>query len=967
MKNETENRERNVGWIINNPFELPTSHWKLDERGRATDQAVSGRRASSELTAVPGSDYQISNSSMEPHHTVNKIRDLVSQWRNSGYSGLSQDSNELLFYWVRENQYERPFFCQIEVLETLMWLRESAHIKTHDATHRCEEIHDHFRRVNADLNFGIDRLAFKMATGTGKTKVMAMTIAYLTIVFDQSDYLVIAPNLTIRSHLGNLKSLVWDVVPVGLRRKLRHLQITVLNFQAFQSQNVSGFKNAPTRTEKKVLGVSTSEWVESPDQMLMRLLRDHASNASFVVINDEAHHCRFEAGTNQESSAETVQRMMWSNALKELQDVGRLDCVFDFSATPMYLNRSQHSQSVLFPWIATDYPLIEAIEAGLVKIPRVPRESDGSELVSARRIYEATVNKNLSEFSLTEPVNSLLDALVRHHQTHADYWRLHHCVEPVFIVVADTIRNAQSLYRWIAGYKDDSGRWIPGNIREFSNVRADGSGPNAIPKTLLVTSRVDNPEDAGSMGNDLMDDLIEVHAPDLVGQRGARMRFRNRLRDTFMSVGKQGQLGEKIQCVVSVSMLTEGWDTRTVTSIFGFRAFGSALLCEQVAGRALRRTEHILGSDGKLSECYADIFGVPFEFLPHSARPRPSEPVLQVEYMTERGQEFGMSFPNVLSYDFQYANLTMVSSAQPFLDEVEPFNLTSKLPDQVEIEGTIGRREAIEVKRRSTSSAQFRLAAICTVLYHEGELAAKNPPRFSNRRLFIAFLQITKKWWKHPNVQVDPECIDHNIRHPDEQSKAAARSLIHSMNLPNLKSSDQNQVIALMSEPHTLHTREFVAYRTAKTLIHKTKKSAINYAVCDSVPELEVAKILDQDSRIVRWVRNEHLSWSIPWYDTDHLRWRAYEPDFVAEVLEGNQGVLRLVIEYKGLEDKNALDKERYTRNYWIPAMNAANVRKNKDYWSYVYIKSDRNADLAHVRRQINIKISEEIDSWRNS
>ena len=956
-----------VGWVLNSPYEEPIQHWELNRYGRATANIIHQRRLSAELVPVPAAtEERKAEPNLEPYATINRLRKLVRTWRNSGYQTpkISSETEDLLEYFAsdesakssQENfsqmRWEQPFFCQRECVETLVWLREVGDYLNEAERNEWTSICDKIYSVSEQLNDGVHRLAFKMATGTGKTKAMAMMIAWLAIVQNHRHFLIIAPNLTIGEQLQNLRYLAEEVVPSKYREQVRQSKITVLNFQKFQEKSTFGFSDKPSKTVKMTLRVSDDDWRETAEQMLERLLaRRHGKEAKFVVINDEAHHCRNlpkSEGAEDWDDKNSAKRMMWFNAIHTLHENRQLELVLDFSATPMYLKVLRNLESVLFPWTVTDFPLLEAIETGLVKIPRVPTLKEGQDL--ARNIYDNTLDKKLSSQNLQEPVRSLLSALVNNHiKSSTISWRRNYGVEPVLIVVVNTIENAFELYKWIGGYQFE-GKWKPGHYPELSNINLDGTGPKPKPPTMVVTSRLDEPEEKGERAT--LNEQIQVHAPELVGVRGAATKFRSQiLREMFLNVGRKGTRGEHIRCVISVSMLTEGWDTRTVTSIFGFRKFGSALLCEQVAGRALRRTEHVLSDEGKFSECYADILGIPFEFLPtRNEVINPPSDVYEVFTVGERIPYYHMKFPNLKRYRINMPNF---QDLQIDLNKVQPFYMPGVGLEEIDIEGAIGDTTTIKILATSRSSAEFRLASVCTENYinqFENDI-----PPLQRRVLFRRFRAIVREWLEHYLVNCHPSQISGNPLEPTQQTLAAVQAILKSLTQP---SNDVPSVMPVFDNPLSLST-ENTRFRTSKSLIYETKKSVLNLAVCDSNSELEVCQVLDNNDRIERWVRNEQLGWTIPWYDEKRLRWRKYTPDFVAEVILSDRQTLHLVIEFKGIEEHEDILKRETTERDWLTAVNHSDAEDFAGRWAYVYIKS--NLSGIKLRRKIAKHIDEKI------
>ncbi len=953
-------KEKNVGWVLNSPYKEPSRFWKLNDYGRATEVVMRGRRESAELVPVPNSEFRQPNPEIEPYRTINEIRIEVGKWRRNDYPYAARESIDLLEHFTHEIS-ETPFFCQVESLETFIWLEDIGNSLKGDDQVRWRNIYERVSSASALWNGDVQRRAFKMATGTGKTKTMAMLLTWLAICRKNYDILVIAPNTTIREQLRSLKNLIEKICPKKYVNDVRKLNITVLNFQAFQERSTSGFEDEPSKVVLEVIGTDALH-VETPKQMLKRLLKDHNQGNKFIVVNDEAHHCRAgERREADESQKERKERQLWFSAIDTLNQAGLLNFVLDFSATPMYLTKSRKLDSVVFPWTITDYPLIEAIEAGLVKIPRVPiidaEDSNSQTAIAARNIYENTSNKELSIGQLPQPVEPLLRALITHHDKNATQWRNEWKIEPVFIVVANSINNAIVLYQHIAGYKNEDDEWVLGKYEEFSNVRSDGSGPKATPPTILVASRIDDTTGQSTGDeNKGIDQQIEIHAPDLVDIRGNRTKFKERMREIFLSVGKHGKAGEHIKCVVSVSMLTEGWDTRTVTSVYGFRAFSSSLLCEQVVGRALRRTEHNFNSEGKLSECYADIFGIPFEFMRDRGSTSP-EPLFEVCLVDEREFNYHMNFPNVENYKW---NLPATNLIELDSNRVSHFELRNYATTNVAIGGAIGEGDVVKVYENSDQkNGRFVLASVCTDLYIKRNQEATQP--IPKRSVFRQFLSVVEQWWQHPNVTVDDSNIIVNDRgEPSDEALSAAEAVLAALMESESKAAVQI-LEPIFGMPNPCSTRLFCPYRTASTMREYTNKSVVNIAVCDSESEREVVKALDEQKRISRWVRNDRLNWTIPWYDEHKLRWRKYHPDFIAEVDDWNGDKLHLVIEFKGREEHQDRVKRDYAQKYWIRAVNDCDHSSCTGIWKYVYIQSSKKGDS--LRREIMIHLKTAIET----
>ncbi|MYH49037.1 MAG: hypothetical protein F4151_05760 [Gammaproteobacteria bacterium] len=677
--------------IINSPYEQPTRYWRLDHEHRATSEQVIGRRPSANLPAVPtqrlGEQLPLIHNQL-----VNDIREAVGIWRANGYAGATANTKRLLAHWTNPLALRRLFFAQVEALETLIWLTE---IAPESGARPANDLLLRASRAGGDLNDGLMRMAVKMATGTGKTATMGMVIAWHAVNAGggrrnarhtgryHTQFLAITPGLTVRERLRALDpaapSNVYaelDLVPADLRMHLGQVHVRAINFQAFQRRDVLG-QNV-TGDTRRLLRRSGERVLESSSAMLQRVLRGMpalAGAGKIVVLNDEAHHCYLpgaERGPNakplldEKPDPRDEPAALWFNALRSLREAEVLaEPIYDFSATPIFISTSARKDAQMFPWCVSDFSLLDAIESGLVKIPRVPVEDDSdADSPVWRRLFQNTNPKTLHRHGLHGAIASGLDALYRNYETIYEQW----CGEgaerpmptpPVFIAVAGNIANAEALHDYMAGYaeKDTSGdtAYRPGACQLFSNVLPDRSGWEPSLRTLLVHSQLDQETTIGKGSR--LGRAISAQAAllrEMGGSSLAGMDDQSVVREALNTIGRVGKLGEQIRCVVSVSMLTEGWDAKC-THILGYRAFSTQLLCEQVVGRALRRTSYDVGEDGLLPPEFAEVLGVPFDFLPPATRsvaPQP-EPRQAYEVRTLPGRrEVRIDFPLVASYRF---------------------------------------------------------------------------------------------------------------------------------------------------------------------------------------------------------------------------------------------------------------------------------------------------------------------------
>lgn len=927
--------------VLCSPYEEPDRHWRLDRLGRAMAGRApeQGRRPSMAVRSTPGDpkglDPQaaLDLATQDLNQTVNAIRDKVKAWRDGGYPGAARVTGQLLRHWADGEQcLKQPFFAQREAIETLIWLREIANRGTPER----RDIEELSRRYND----GIVRYCVKQATGTGKTVVMAMLIAWQTLNAVRTSrrrnlrhgqrFAVIAPGLTVRDRLAVLQPTrpdnIYDeygLVPQGpLRRSLDRAKVAVVNWQAFQPRDLLG----ATGHARKLLGVGREAGRESrraaAERVLRELIRPSAAYGDLVVINDEAHHCwlpgqeEHKGGEDGDSEAAAV----WFNAVRALRDGGHLgqtddrggqaSAVYDFSATPMWIDTTAKARPRLFEWVVSDFGLMESIESGLVKVPRVPCDDDASaDQTVWRNLYGNSKPKKIDPAGgpLQEPLDGAVSAL------YADYERVFGKWEssgartpPVMIAVANTISNAAALYEWIAGAEGRDGAFTPGALPLFSNVRADGNGWEDSPRTLLVHSKLDSDEKLTGKFGKLVKEQVSRFDQRAADPVEAMRRMMN-------TVGKPGQPGEQVRCVVSVSMLTEGWDTRTVTHVLGYRRFGTQLLCEQVTGRALRRVNYEnwreIEDSGRtrllLPPEYADVVGIPFEFMP-SGPPAPEPPPppsrRTVETVTGR-RAFRITFPMVEEY------LTLPPRDRLVFrpDRVKPYSVeVGEIPTMTLITGVAGEEKIIEVKPKDTRPKTVK-NVLASLAVRRFALRGEEEAACGRSGLFRGAYRAVEQWMAHPNVTIarnDPFLL---LR-ADHREEAVDRILAACR-----PERGEMRRAAKLGSPR-LGTTEGVSFETTLGHIHETVHSELNLAACHTRLELEIARQLDRHPQVAAWARNFQLGWTIP-YRFQGV-WRSYTPDFIARLDNG----FGLIIEGKGFPDEKWEAKKRFVNEHWIPS-----------------------------------------------
>jgi type III restriction enzyme len=394
-------------------------------------------------------------------------------------------------------------------------------------------------------------------------------------------------------------------------------KILITNYHAFLRRE----KIAAGKLTKAILNQGEdSAFTESEGEMVRRVCRELGSKKNIVVLNDEAHHCyrrrpeaeevKLTGEERKEAEKRDREARIWISGLEAVKRKIGLKVVYDLSATPFFLRGSGYSEGTLFPWVVSDFSLIDAIESGVVKVPRVPVADNAMDGPAPTyrdlwvRIREDLPKKGRGteaydgEPKLPVELEGALTSLYKNYEKSYRQWeentkqRDHGQTPPVFIVVCNNTNVSKMVFDYVAGWekalKDGSVVPVPGKLDLFSNVQ--GGRFLDRPNTILVDS-----EQLDS-GEAMSDEFRKIAAREIDEfKHDLRQRFPGRdveqitdedlLREVMNTVGKAGKLGEQIKCVVSVSMLTEGWDANTVTHILGVRAFGTQLLCEQVVGR----------------------------------------------------------------------------------------------------------------------------------------------------------------------------------------------------------------------------------------------------------------------------------------------------------------------------------------------------------------------------------------------
>jgi type III restriction enzyme len=964
--------------IINSPYKLPSQHWELDDDGQPTSQLVEDRRRSELISPVPkpkkvkskkqkefvlGADDGLSTEKQEynPTPIINEIRQFVTEWRNLPNPNqwqVTPETTRLLSHW-RHYPFPgiRPFFCQIEAVETIIWLTEVAP----KMGQRTKKFLVHVAGANAMANPELTRLAVKMATGAGKTTVMAMLIAWQTINAvrhpNRKDFsrgfLIVTPGITIRDRLRVLMPNDPDsyyrgreIVPADMLPDIAKAKIIITNYHAFklrERMDISKVGRAFLKGRGPALNTTETE-----GQMLQRVMPGLMGMKNVVVLNDEAHHCyrersgdsgdddlkgdeRKEAEKNKEAAR------LWINGIEAIKR-GKIGvrAVYDLSATPFFLSGSGYVEGTLFPWTVSDFSLMDAIECGIVKLPRVPVSDNlpGGEMPVYRNLWDhigrrmpkkgrGKASGTMDALNLPAELISALEALYGHYDKTFELWHDEEIgVPPVFIVVCNNTSTSKLLYDYISGFHQvgDEGEetLVNGRLELFRNFDTHGNRL-AQPKTLLIDSeQLESGEALDKNFREMAADEIERFRRDIITRTGDphagdKITDQDLLREVMNTVGKEGSLGGQVRCVVSVSMLTEGWDANTVTHILGVRAFGTQLLCEQVVGRALRRQSYELNDADLFDVEYADILGIPFDFAakPQVVRPTPPKETIRVFAMPERA-DLEISFPRVEGYRVELPEERLTAK----FSEDSRLTLTPELvgPSIVRNEGIVGEGVTLTVEHlRDMRKSSILYYLTSHLLYRQYRDPGEEPKLY----LFGQLKRIARQWLDD-YLECKGDTYPAQVLYPEVADIAANRIKAA---ITEATIGDR-PVKAILDAYNPKGTTRTVNFTTSKTLRVKTsaKHCHLNWVICDSDWEAEFVPVLEDHPRVLAYVKNQGLGFEVPYLMGSIPR--KYIPDFIVLLDDGRGDPLQLIVEIKGYRGEDAKEKANTMRTYWVPGVN---------------------------------------------
>lgn len=972
--------------ILNSPYECPQRHWELDKSGQPTQKTIETRRRAEFITPIPkpkkrkgskeqtemvfdeGKGISTKEQQYDPNPTINEVRGYVDTWRNlpPGQWQVTPETQRLLQHW-RQHKFtnQRPFFCQIEAVETAIWLTEVAPLSKHG-----KRILDLLDSVNKEANPELMRLALKLATGAGKTTVMAMLIAWQTInavrrpggkTFTRG-FLIVAPGLTIKDRLRVLQPNDPDsyyasreIVPQDMLDDISRAKIVITNYHAFKLRERVEISKGGRQLLKGRTGEDL-QTTETEGQMIQRVMPDLMGMKNVLVLNDEAHHCYREKVGEKDEDEEDLKGEEKKEAEKNkeaarllisgLEAVNRklgVARVIDLSATPFFLSGSGYVEGTLFPWTMSDFSLMDAIECGIVKLPRVPVAENipGTEMPMFRNLWEAlkkqkvtlpkagrTKAGDLDPQKLPVLLQTAIESLYGHYAQTFDLWEKSGIsVPPCFIIVCQNTAISKLVYDFISGFvqKNADGTETPvaGRHRLFWNYDDHGN-PLPRPNTLLIDSeQLESGEALDDNFRGMAADEIERFRREIVERTGDVRAGENLtdqalLREVMNTVGKAGQLGASIRCVVSVSMLTEGWDANTVTHVLGIRAFGTQLLCEQVIGRALRRQSYELNEEGQFNVEYADVFGIPFDFTakPVIAPPQPPRETVQVKAIRPERDHLEIRFPRVEGYRVELPEERLVAK----FDDDSTLELNPGLvgPSITQNSGIIGETADMSLQHLGDMRPS-------TLLFHLTQRLVmtkwRDPGEEPKMHLFGQLKRIAKQWLDtclvckgntYPALLMYQQLADMACTKITDGITAAF--------------ADTRPIKALLDPYNPVGSTKHVRFNTSKTDRWDTKgpppKCHLNWVILDSDWEGEFCRVAESHPRVKAYAKNHNLGLEVPYLFGSERR--LYRPDFIVLVDDGHgpEDLLHLIVEIKGYRGEDAKFKASTMKNYWVPGVN---------------------------------------------
>ena len=908
--------------IINPPFREPQQYWDFDKT-KGKHFIKEGRRPAGYVIASQSKIYQEAGDFIELS-LVNKIRPRVKQWKEDGYPGVTSVTKRLLEFWNKRSADGRDyefFFCQKEAIETLIWLKEAP---------ASEKIGISIPKDGGDF----ERLCVKMATGSGKTHVMAMCIAWQILnkrAYPQDarfskHVFIVAPNLTVKSRLSVLDFKSADnyyeekkIVPYDLLPFLRQGKILIENWHTLMWETEEALQKRKSVDKRGV---------KSDRAYIKDVFGDMAGARNILIINDEAHHAWRHRSEEKQTGIDKTEKQRatcWIKGLDRIHKANGILSCFDFSATPFAPSGTKGKASYkedLFDWIVSDFGLMDAVESGLVKTPRFVVRDDGPvnpESLKSKlyHIYDnEDVKRNLT--AKAKPENPLPElarngyVLLGHdYKETLKHWQKNKMpTPPVMISVVNRKETADRVK-----YMFDKKRIaVPELCREKN--------------TALIYS-------------DLFSSDFQTNQ-----LRDSKKKEEEKLREKVNTVGQIGKPGEQLRHIISVAMLTEGWNCQTVTHIMGLRAFSSQLLCEQIVGRGLRRASYDLNQKGMFDPEHVNIFGIPFSFIPQEeageGNPRPASPKCLI-YPNPEKVKYKIVWPNVEKIDFELNPILKVD-----FDKVKPLKISEirKFADMApEINGkpdyekikTIDMEKLLEQNKTRLQTLLYTASAN---IYDQVNYKWKK--KVNKDTAFLQLIGIVEQFLNSDKFQIIPRSFKKDKTKRKIAIMMGMEQIVRKI-FSAITHQNHEKLVAIYKNPKYRSTKEAVQWRTGK----KTeifKKTHINRTVTDGFYELAHARELDKNPNVEAWVKNDHLGFEIPYIHNGVLC--HYIPDFIVRLSDKSH----LVLEVKGIKKPKDDSKWDYMKLCWIKAVNQD---EENGFWNFDVSQDKTGREIHNIINRI--------------
>lgn len=923
--------------IISSPYEKPQKHLKYIREIRKFE-LVEGRRPAGYIVASESSKAFDDPGIFVELELANRIRERVDKWRGKGYPGITSITRNLLEYWKSPEREKKFFFCQIEAIETLIWLLEAPESEK--------------QGIVIPLDGGeIQRICSKMATGTGKTVVMAMLIAWhiinkVTYPKDQKfskNILIIAPGLTVKSRLqvlipdsvGNYFE-EFDILPQDLYDKLRCGKVKIINWHMLDWDTQDRINN---KIEKGTLrSVDKRKTVEISDEAYIKqVLEEMSDTKNILVINDEAHHAwrinpeakgKYQRIGEEKDSAEEA--TIWVNGLDKINNTrGILRC-HDFSATPFYPSGKKVGEDQLFTWIVSDFGLNDSIESGLVKTPRVVIRDEGK---------------------LTKEMKSRFYHIYNDPTVKSDLNRSAEASEPL----PDLVRLAyihlgkdwlETLKLWKKSTPPSE--VPPVMITVCNRTETAARVENAFLKGKIPIDELKNSETTLRIDSKILSEAESKEVAEVVNENNelSKLEQAELLRQKVDTVGKKGMPGEQIQNIISVGMLSEGWDAKTVTHIMGLRAFSSQLLCEQVVGRGLRRVSYEVEDETRLFKPeYVNIFGIPFTFLPHEGGedtpPEPPKPRTRI-FVDDTKKEHEIKWPNIIRINHVYSSkltldvknikkIELRPEDTPFRSELAPF-LEGK-PDSTKL--TEIKLDDEKIEQMLTILRKQRLIFEIT-----RDIFDQIKPSWSGKRefLLIQVAKIVDEFINSNRLIIKGETYNEDLKKRLLILLNMTKIIQHLFN--EIRFENTQELVPIFDKENPIKsTAKMMTWYTSKPC-ELNKKSHISHTVFDSTWEANEAFELDRNENVESWTKNDHLNFFVNYVFGGVIH--KYYPDFLIRLKNGKM----LVLEVKGKDDQKNKTKREYFKE-WIDAVNT-----DRRFGTWEFDVSFRTSDIKDILKK---------------